>query len=267
MTREGGTILFTAPTMLRNLAPVLASIRERGVARTLVQCVSAGETLPRATFDAFKAATGIGIIDGMGSTEMLHIFICSSRANIRPGATGKVLRGYEARVVDERGEPVPPGTVGRLFVRGATGCRYLDDPERQRAYVHDGWNFTGDAFLQDADGYFWFVARADDMIISAGYNISGPEVEGVLLEHPKVAECAVVGAPDAARGMIVKAYVVLREGALADELTTAELQEHVKKLIAPYKYPREIEFVDRLPRTETGKIQRFKLRDPSAGDL
>jgi 2-aminobenzoate-CoA ligase len=257
MTERGGTILFTAPTMFRNLARTLGHAPPM---TTLVQCVSAGETLPRATFDAWQRVTGLGIIDGMGSTEMLHIFICSSGANIRPGATGKVLRGYEARVVDDAGHPVPPGTVGRLFVRGPTGCRYLDDPERQRAYVKDGWNFTGDAFRQDEDGYFWFVARADDMIISAGYNISGPEVEAVLLEHPKVAECAVVGAPDSERGTVVKAFVVLRDGEAPSGAVAAELQEHVKRIIAPYKYPRAVAFVPELPKTETGKIQRFRLR-------
>jgi 2-aminobenzoate-CoA ligase len=258
-----GTILFTAPTMFR----VLTELVKKAGKGALAKCVSAGETLRLGTFEAWREATGIKIIDGLGSTEMLHIFICAAGDAIRPGATGKVLRGYEARVVDERGDPALPGTVGRLFVRGPTGCRYLADPERQRVYAQNGWNFTGDAYRVDEDGYFWFVARADDMIISAGYNISGPEVEAVLLEHPKVKECAVVGAPDGERGFIVKAFVVLRDMAHAVEETVRELQDHVKKSIAPYKYPRAIAFVDALPKTENGKIQRYKLRLADSGRI
>jgi 2-aminobenzoate-CoA ligase len=224
--------------------------------------VSAGETLPLPTFEAFERATGIRIIDGIGSTEMLHIFIGSSGGAIRPGSTGRAVPGYRARVIDEEGNPLPPGSIGRLAVQGPTGCRYLDDPERQRGYVMDGWNLTGDAYRMDEDGYFWYQARTDDMIISAGYNIAGPEVEAVLLEHPSVAECGVVGLPDEERGQVVSAFIVLREGAGGGEARVKELQEWVKARIAPYKYPRRITFVDALPRTQTGKLQRFRLRQP-----
>ena len=251
------TIVFTAPTAYR----VMAETAKREHLASLRKGVSAGEHLPLPIYEAWERATGIKLIDGLGSTEMLHIFIAASGDDIRPGATGKAVPGYEARVVDDEGRPVPPGEIGKLAVRGPTGCRYLADPERQRRYVRDGWNLTGDAYKMDEDGYFWYQARADDMIISAGYNISGPEVEGVLLEHPKVAECAVIGAPDAERGMIVKAFVVLRDPRGAGEATAKELQDFVKKEIAPYKYPRAVEFVDALPRTETGKVQRFKLRE------
>jgi 2-aminobenzoate-CoA ligase len=192
---------------------------------------------------------------------MLHIFIASSGADIRPGSTGRAVPGYEARIVDENGKPAPDGEIGRLAVRGPTGCRYLDDVERQAGYVRDGWNLTGDSFMRDAEGFFWYQARTDDMIISAGYNISGPEVEAVLLDHPRVLECGVVGVPDERRGQIVKAYVVLRPGESAGDALTAQLQDWVKSQIAPYKYPRAIEFVDRLPRTLTGKLQRFRLRE------
>lgn len=228
---------------------------------SLRRCVSAGETLPTSTFESWREATGLGIIDGIGATELLHIFISASGDDIRPGSTGKPVPGYEAKVIDERGEDLPPGMVGRLAVRGPTGCRYLDDPERQRAYVKQGWNITGDSYLVDDDGYFWYQARSDDMIISSGYNISGPEVENVLLEHPQVKECGVVGVADADRGQIVKAFIVLAEGAEPDPAMTKALQEHVKAQIAPYKYPRSIEFVQSLPRTATGKLQRFRLRD------
>jgi 2-aminobenzoate-CoA ligase len=204
----------------------------------------------------------VRIIDGIGSTEMLHIFIAASGDDIRPGATGKPVPGYVACVLDDEGKPLPPGNVGRLAVKGPTGCRYLADP-RQRDYVQQGWNLTGDAYLVDDDGYFWYQARTDDMIISSGYNIAGPEVEGALLEHPRVVECAVVGAPDEARGTIVKAFVVLREGPGDGKLVT-ELQDFVKSRIAPYKYPRAIEFVAELPRTQTGKLQRFRLRSAEA---
>ncbi len=251
------TICFTAPTAYRAMCALLATHD----VSSLRECVSAGETLPRATFEAWQQATGIRIIDGIGSTEMLHIFISAAGDDIRPGSTGKAVPGYEARVVDDAGRPLPPGTVGRLAVRGPTGCRYLDNLERQTAYVQDGWNFTGDSYLQDADGYFWYQARTDDMIISAGHNIAGPEVEAVLLEHPKVRECGVVGTPDPDRGHVVTAFVVLQPGAEPGPATVKELQDFVKAEIAPYKYPRRIEFLEALPRTETGKLQRFRLRE------
>jgi 2-aminobenzoate-CoA ligase len=225
--------------------------------------VSAGETLPKTTFDAWLAATGIKILDGIGATEMLHIFIGSPEHEIRPGATGKPVPGYEARVLDAEGKELPPNTIGRLAVRGPTGCRYLAD-KRQHQYVQDGWNITGDTYLMDADGYFWYQARSDDMIVSSGYNIAGPEVEAALLEHPAVAECGVVAAPDEERGQIVKAYVVLRPGYSGDAAATKMLQEHVKATIAPYKYPRTIAYVTQLPRTQTGKLQRFELRRMAA---
>ena len=258
--RERATVMFTAPTMYRNLTPLVG---DYDIA-SLMTCVSAGEPLPPATWHGWRAATGIRIIDGIGATEMLHIFISAAGEDIRPGATGKAVPGYRARVVDDAGQPVPDGTVGKLAVQGPTGCRYLADP-RQRDYVRHGWNITGDAYLRDADGYFWFQARADDMILSSGYNIAGPEVENVLLEHPKVRECAVIGVPDAARGHIVCAYVVLRDPADAGEATVAELQAFVRQEIAPYKYPRRVEFVAALPRTETGKLQRYRLREDAAG--
>src|SRR5947199_5557215 len=226
---------------------------------SLRKCVSAGEALPKATFEAWLAATGIKILDGIGATEMLHIFIGSPEEEIRPGATGKAVPGYEARVVDADGKALPSNTIGHLAVRGPTGCRYLAD-KRQRHYVRDGWNITGDTYLMDADGYFWYQARSDDLLVSSGYNIAGPEVEAALLEHPAVAECGVVGAPDEERGQIVKAYVVLHPGYSGDAAATKLLQEHVKATIAPYKYPRAVEYVASLPRTQTGKLQRFELR-------
>ena len=253
---QGVTTLWTAPIAFR----AMTDLAGKYDLSSLKACISAGETLPLAIWQGWYEATGIRIIDGIGSTELLHIFIACAGADIRPGATGKAIPGYAARVADEDGNDVPPGTVGRLAVRGPTGCRYLDNPERQAAYVRDGWNYTGDAYLMDEDGYFWYQARTDDMIISAGYNISGPEVEAVLLEHPKVGECAVVSAPDKERGNIVKAYVVLRDGAGPDEKTVDELKNFVKSQIAPYKYPRAVEFIDALPRTATGKVQRFVLR-------
>jgi 2-aminobenzoate-CoA ligase len=249
------TIAFTAPTAYRAM---LARLREHGMS-SLRKCVSAGEPLAKATFEAWLAATGIKILDGIGATEMLHIFIGSPEEEIRPGATGKPVPGYEARVVDADRKELPPNSIGRLAVRGPTGCRYLAD-KRQLQYVQDGWNITGDTYLMDEDGYFWYQARSDDMIVSSGYNIAGPEVEAALLEHPAVAECGVVGAPDEERGQIVKAYVVLRTGYSGDAATTKLLQEHVKATIAPYKYPRTIEYVTQLPRTQTGKLQRFELR-------
>jgi 2-aminobenzoate-CoA ligase len=255
----GATIAFTAPTAYRAM---LAKLAERNIS-SLRKCVSAGEALPKATFEAWLAATGIKILDGIGATEMLHIFIGSPEEAILPGATGKPVPGYEARVVDADGKELPPNTIGRLAVRGPTGCRYLAD-KRQRHYVQDGWNITGDTYLMDADGYFWYQARSYDMIVSSGYNIAGPEVEVTLLEHPAVAECGVVGAPDEERGQIVKAYVVLRAGHSGDSALTKTLQEHVKATIAPYKYPRTIEYVTQLPRTQTCKLQRFELRRMAA---
>jgi 2-aminobenzoate-CoA ligase len=255
VAKFGATVCFTAPTAYRAM---LAKLGEHDIS-SLRKCVSAGETLPQATFDAWHAATGIKILDGIGATEMLHIFIGSPEHEIRPGATGRPVPGYEARVVDAGGNEVPPNTLGRLAVRGPTGCRYLAD-KRQRTYVCDGWNITGDTYLMDADGYFWYQARSDDMIVSAGYNIAGPEVETALLTHPAIAECGVVGAPDAERGQIVKAYVVLRPGHTGDAALTKLLQDYVKANIAPYKYPRAIEYVAALPRTQTGKLQRFELR-------
>jgi 2-aminobenzoate-CoA ligase len=254
------TITFTAPTAYRAMCGMLAG---RDVS-SLRECVSAGEALALATFEAWRQATGIRIVDGIGATEMLHIFISAAGDEIRPGATGRAVPGYEAKVVDDHGDDVPPGTVGRLAVRGPTGCRYLDDEERQRAYVQRGWNVTGDTYVMDPDGYFWYRARTDDMIISGGYNIAGPEIEGVLLEHPSVQECAVVGAPDPERGQVVKAFVVLRPGVEPGAATVKALQEWAKSQIAPYKYPRRIEFLDALPRGATGKLQRYRLREREA---
>jgi 2-aminobenzoate-CoA ligase len=255
------TVVFTAPTAYRAMCGMIA---EHDVS-SLRRCVSAGETLPRSVFDAWRDATGLSIIDGIGSTEMLHIFISASDDDIRPGATGRAVPGYQARIVDDDMNDVPNGTVGRLAVRGPTGCRYLDDEARQREYVRDGWNLTGDSYLRDDAGYFWYQARTDDIIISSGYNIAGPEVENVLLEHPAVGECAVVGAPDVERGQIVKAFVVVRAGHPAGDELAKALQDFVKARIAPYKYPRAVEFVDALPRTTTGKLQRFRLREAGGG--
>jgi len=253
------TICFTAPTAFRAMLGKLASFDLSSLRR----CVSAGETLPAATFEAWAAATGIRIIDGLGSTEMLHIFIGSREEDMRPGATGRPVPGYEARVIDESGQEAPTGRPGRLAVRGPTGCRYLGD-KRQSEYVQNGWNVTGDTYIKDADGYFRYQARSDDMIISAGYNIAGPEVETVLLTHPAVAECGVVGQPDDERGQIVKAYVVLNQGFAPDAALSRTLQDYVKATVAPYKYPRAVEYVPNLPRTETGKLQRFELRRRAA---
>ncbi|WP_339380087.1 AMP-binding protein [Aromatoleum evansii] len=257
----GATILFTAPTSYRAMAE---GARERRLGApyggSLVKCVSAGEVLPAATRELWKDATGIEIIDGIGATEMFHIFISADEEHARPGATGTVVPGYRAEIVDDEGRELPAGTVGRLAVKGPTGCRYLDD-SRQRNYVRDGWNYTGDAYYMDADGYFHYQSRLDDMIVSAGYNIGAPEVEDALMQHPAVAECAVIGVPDEERGQIVKAFVVPRPGLGAGEMLVRELQDFVKRTIAPYKYPRAIEFRDSLPRTETGKLQRFRLRE------
>jgi 2-aminobenzoate-CoA ligase len=250
----GATVLFTAPTSYRALAVHGDALR----ATRLRKCVSAGEALPASTRALWKDATGIELIDGIGATELLHIFISADEAHARPGATGVAVPGYRAEVVDDAGQPVPTGTVGQLRVKGPTGCRYLNDA-RQTNYVKHGWNYTGDAYWVDADGYFHYHARTDDMIISAGYNIASPEVEDALMQHPAVAECGVVGAADAERGQIVKAYVVLRPGFVGDEAMAKTLQDFVKQTIAPYKYPRAIVFIDRLPRTATGKLQRFML--------
>ena len=254
------TVCFTAPTSYRAMA---AGAREKKLGARdggpLRKCVAAGEALPAATRALWKESTGIEIIDGIGATEMFHIFIAADEAHARPGATGTAVPGYRARVVDDDGHDVPAGTIGRLAVQGPTGCRYLSDP-RQADYVKGGWNYTGDAYLQDADGYFFYQSRTDDMIISAGYNIAAVEVEDVLLRHEAVAECAVIGAPDEERGQIVKAFVVLRAAHAADEAMVKALQDFVKATVAPYKYPRAVEFREALPRTETGKLQRFRLR-------
>jgi 2-aminobenzoate-CoA ligase len=253
------TIPFTAPTAYRAM---LGKLKDFDIS-SLRKCVSAGETLPKATFEAWHKATGIKILDGIGATEMLHIFIGSPEHEVRAGSTGKPVPGYEARILDDDGNVAKPGTVGRLAVRGLTGCRYLADP-RQTKYVQNGWNVTGDTYLMDEDGYFWYQARSDDMIISAGYNIAGPEVEAALLTHASVAECGVVGCPDEERGQIVKAYVVLRAGVTGDAAMIKALQDHVKATVAPYKYPRAVEFVTELPKTQTGKLQRFELRKMAA---
>ena len=251
----GATVLFTAPTSYRVMAAHGEALRRSPLRR----CVSAGEALPTATRILWKRATGITLIDGIGTTELLHIFISADEHEARPGATGKVVPGYEAKVIDDDGLTVAAGTVGRLAVRGPTGCRYLSD-ERQRSYVKDGWNLTGDAYLMDADGYFFYQSRTDDMIVSSGYNIAAPEVEAALLLHLDVLECAVIGVPDAERGQIVKAFVVLQTGASAGAEKIRALQDFVKQTLAPYKYPRAIEFRTELPKTETGKLQRFKLK-------
>ncbi len=255
------TITWSSPLFYRHMA-ALASAYDLS---SLQQSVSAGESLPVSTRTMWREATGIEIIDGIGSTEMLHIFIASAGSDIRPGATGKPVPGYQACILDQAGNQLQPGGVGRLGVKGPTGCRYLAD-ERQRSYVQHGWNLTGDAYLLDEDGYFWFQARTDDMIVTAGYNVAGPEVESALLEHPAVAECAVVGAPDAERGIIVKAFVVLKSGYPGNSALAQTLQDFVKQQIAPYKYPRAIEFCDQLPRAGTGKLQRYKLRQQEQGD-
>jgi len=249
------TILFAAPTSYRAMAAQAAQFD----LASLRKCVSAGEGLPAATRKLWKDTTGIELIDGIGATEMMHIFISHDETLARPGATGKPVAGYRACVMDDAGHPLPPGKVGRLAVKGPTGCRYLAD-DRQLQYVQHGWNYTGDAYLVDEDGWFVFQARNDGMIVSAGYNIAGPEVEGALLGHPAVAECGVIGVPDEERGQIVKAYVALKAGFAADDAMARQLQEHVKQSIAPYKYPRAVEFIASMPRTETGKLQHFRLK-------
>jgi 2-aminobenzoate-CoA ligase len=255
MAQVGCTICYTAPTFYRQMAAHI----QPGKVPSLRLSVSAGEGLPDATRQLWKQASGLEMLDGIGATEMFHIFISSAGDEVRRGAIGKVVPGYQAKVVDEHGHELPRNQVGRLAVIGPTGCRYLDDPRQQR-YVQSGWNYPGDAFMQDDDGYFHYQARDDDMIITAGYNVGGPEVEDALLKHPAVAECGVVGKTDVERGMIIKAYCVLRPPHTGSAELVKALQDHVKATLAPYKYPREITFIEQLPRTETGKLQRFKLR-------
>ena len=256
------TIVYTAPTFYRQMAPFIQEqAAQRGRPAALRLSVSAGEGLPDATRQLWKNATGLEMLDGIGATEMFHIFISAAPEPVRRGAIGTVVPGYSARVVGDDGQELPRGSVGRIAVIGPTGCRYLDDT-RQTNYVKDGWNYPGDAFVQDADGYFFYQARTDDMIITSGYNVGAPEVEDALLRHPAVAECGVIGQSDEARGMIVKAFCVLRPGVVGDAALVQALQDHVKASIAPYKYPREIAFLDKLPRTETGKLQRFRLKTP-----
>ena len=250
------TICFTAPTAYRAM---LAAMEQGADLSSLRTAVSAGETLPGPVFEDWRRKTGKSMLDGIGTTELLHIFISNRVDDAHPGVTGRPVTGYEARIVDAEMKTVKPGTVGRLAVRGPTGCRYLADA-RQKSYVYDGWNLTGDAYFQDEEGRFHFAARADDMIVSAGYNIAGPEVESALLSHADVGECAVIGVADVDRGQIVTAYVVLKAGVEGDAACVKRLQDHVKAVIAPYKYPRAVRFVDALPKTQTGKIQRFKLR-------
>ncbi|KAA1054937.1 AMP-binding protein [Azospirillum argentinense] len=258
--KHKATVMFTVPTVYRAMT---ARIEEdpplaEGL-RTLRACVSAGEPLPATTLEGWQAVTGMEILDSFGTTEMLNAVLHSPPGAVRPGATGTVVPGYEARVVDDSLTPLPPGQIGRLAVRGPTGCIYLDDP-RQENYVQGGWNLTGDAFRMDEDGYFWYHARTDDLIVSAGYKISGLEVEDVLLGHEAVEECAVIAAPDPLRGSIPKAFIVTRDGVRPSDDLAERLQCYVKDRIAPYKYPRAVEFLEQLPRTETGKIQRYKLR-------
>ena len=258
--RFRATQCYTAPTFYRQMAALTSEFD----LRSLRHPVSAGEALPDATRQVWKTATGIEITDGIGGTEVIHIYIASAGKQVRPGFIGQAIPGYVAQIVDEDMRPVSAGTPGRLAVRGPTGCRYLDDP-RQKDYVKDGWNLPGDTFVMDRDGYFQYLARNDDMIISAGYNIAGPEVEGALLLHPAVAECGVVGDPDEERGQVVTAYVVLKPGHETNAAMVEALQDFVKANIAPFKYPRRVHFVTHLPRTETGKLQRFKLRQMSKG--
>lgn len=251
------SICFTAPTAWRIITTL---VKDYDIS-SLRKCVSAGETLPLKVWDDFYNATGLKIIDGIGSTEILHIFISSHEGNMRQGATGLPIRGYEAKIVDVHGNELPINEPGRLAVRGITGCKYLNSPEKQMEYVEAKWNITGDIFKQDDEGYFWFVARGDDMIISSGYNISAIEVENVLLMHDEIAECAVVGLPNEERGMLVCAHIVLKDPSKACDAKAKSIQEWFKNAAAPYKYPREIHFMEVLPKTETGKIQRFKLKN------
>lgn len=249
------TITWSSPVFYRQMSGLVGGYN----ISSLKKCISAGEALPVSTRTMWREASGIEMIDGIGSTELLHIFISAAGADVRPGSTGRPIPGYRACILDQQGNPLPSGNVGRLAVKGPTGCRYMSD-ERQKDYSQNGWNVTGDAYFMDDDGYFWFHARTDDIILTAGYNVSGPEVEEALMKHPAVADCAVVGAPDDDRGQIVKAFVVLKAGETGDEAMVKTLQEFVKQVIAPYKYPRAIEFKESLPRTNTGKLQRFVLR-------
>ena len=249
------TICFTSPTAYRQMAGMVGKYD----VSSLKKCVSAGEALPTDTRDKWREASGIQIHDGIGGTEMIHIYIASGPEDYRPGALGKLLPGYIGMIVDDEMNPLPPGEVGKLAIKGPTGCRYLAD-ERQKNYVRDGWNLPGDAFHMDADGYFYYHARVDDIIVTSGYNVSSPEVEWALLAHPAVAECGVIGVPDPDRGQIIKAFIVLKPGFTGDEALTKTLQDFVKNTVAPYKYPRAIDYVDTLPRTETGKLQRFRLK-------
>jgi 2-aminobenzoate-CoA ligase len=256
IARHRISVLFTAPTSYRQMLalpnwPDVSSLRK---------CVSAGEHLPASTSDAWFERTGIRLIDGIGATEMIHIFISAEGDDIRPGSTGRPVPGYQAAILDEQGNELPAGEVGRLAVRGPTGCRYLEDV-RQAKYVQHGWNITGDSYRRDEDGYYWFVARSDDIIISSGYNIAAPEVESAVLAHPEVVECAVVGVPHEQRGHIVKAFVVVKDRPADEAAFVKALQDHVKATIAPYKYPRAVELVDELPKTATGKLQRFRLKE------
>jgi 2-aminobenzoate-CoA ligase len=251
------TLCFTAPTAYRVM---LQAMEEGADLSSLRLVVSAGETLPPPIFEDWTGKTGVPILDGIGATEMLHIFVSNTAQDAMPGSTGTVVQGYEARIVDDDMNEVAAGEVGNLAVRGPTGCRYLDD-ERQLRYVRDGWNITGDSFSKDESGHFHFAARSDDMIVSAGYNIAGPDVEAALLSHGDVLECAVIGVDDPERGQIVQAHVVLQNGVAADQECIARLQNHVKNTIAPYKYPRSVIFADSIPKTATGKLQRFRLRD------
>jgi 2-aminobenzoate-CoA ligase len=254
----GATICYTAPTFYRQMAPFA---KLHGLPKLRIS-VSAGEALPDATRQLWKVATGLEMLDGIGATEMFHIFISSAGKDVKAGAIGKVVPGYKAKVVDDAGNEVPRGTLGKLAVVGPTGCRYFDDA-RQLNYVKQGWNYPGDAFIQDEEGYFCYQARDDDMIITAGYNVGAPEVEDALLKHAAVLECAVIGQKDEERGMVVRAFVVLKPDFAANDIMTKTLQDHVKATIAPYKYPRIVSFVEKLPRTETGKLQRFKLKQES----
>ncbi len=253
--RFGISMTFTAPTFYRQMAALVPQFSLASLKKT----VSAGEALPQATRELWKQATGIEMIDGIGGTEMIHVYVSSPPEHVKAGAIGKVVPGFQAQVVDDELNPVPNGTVGRLAIRGPTGCRYLNDA-RQQEFVQQGWNLPGDTFVMDDEGYFFYQARNDDMIISSGYNIAGPEVEDCLLKHPAVAECGVVGVPDELRGQILKAFIIVRDGYMPSDTLIKELQDFVKQTAAPYKYPRAIEFVDKLPRTETGKLQRFVLR-------
>ncbi|MFN0099198.1 MAG: AMP-binding protein [Gemmatimonadaceae bacterium] len=260
IAQTGASVSFTAPTFYRAMALAMHAHPQRFPVPSLRTSVSAGEALPDATRTLWRDATGIEMLDGIGATEMIHIFIAAAGADVRPGAIGRAVPGYQVAILDDALRPLPVGEIGRLAVRGPTGCRYLADP-RQREYVRDGWNLTGDAALMDADGYVFFKARTDDLILSSGYNIGAPEVESAVLQHPDVAECAVVGVPDADRGQAVKAFVVLKSNVTANATLAKAIQDFVKATIAPYKYPRVVEFVTALPKTDTGKLQRFRLKE------